>query len=58
MVLDYYKQDLLSIKDIDLSYTDKERKAKVVQLLDYLTQLKIVDAPVLLKIYNIYRQKL
>ena len=38
-----------------LSFSDKERYEKVRDLMGYLKTIKVVDAPVLLKIYNLYR---
>ena len=41
----------------DLSYIDKERLAHIETLLGRLSSIKIVDAPILLKIYDLYRYK-
>ena len=57
LVLDYYKLEVLSIQDSGLSIADVERKKKVLKLIDYLSSLKIIDASVLIKLYNIYRYK-
>ena len=55
LVLDYYKLDLKTLKDEDLNVADRERKQQVVKLLDYLSSVKIVDAPILMKLYDLYR---
>ena len=57
-MLDYYKQEVNSMRDEDLTFADKERKQHVLKLVDYMSSLKIVDAPVLLKLYDLYRYKL
>lgn len=41
-----------------LDYSDKERFTQVQILIERLDEIKIVDAPVLLKLYNLYRYKL
>jgi hypothetical protein len=58
LVLDFYKQELSKYEDVQLSFADKERKQQVHSLLNYMSSLKIIDAPVLLNIYNLYRYKL
>jgi len=55
LVLDAYKRQLEDINVSALSYQDKERYERVQNLLEYLESVKVVDAPVLLKIYNMYR---
>lgn len=57
IVLDVYKKEVESLKDDDLSFADKERKKHVLNLIDYLGGLKIVDAQVLFKLYELYRFK-
>ena len=57
-MLDYYKQEVKKLEDSRLTFADKERKQQVVKLLNYLSSLKVVDASVLLKIYDLYRYKL
>lgn len=47
-----------SINDDELTFADKERKGQVIKLLHYLSQLKVVDASVLFKLYDLYRFKL
>jgi len=58
VVLDYYKEDIKTLKDENLTYVDKERKEQVLKLIDYIGNLKVVDAPVLLKLYDLYRYKM
>lgn len=58
VVIDYYKKEINSFDDQDLSYADKERKQQVLKLVDYLGSLKVIDGPILLKLYNLYRYKL
>lgn len=58
LVLDYYKREVLSIENSSLGQGDVERKQQVIKLLDYLNSLKIIDAAVLMRLYNIYRYKL
>jgi len=48
-------RDLKSHKD--LSFTDKERLNQIETLLDNLSSIKVIDAPILLKLYNLYRYK-
>lgn len=38
-----------------LTFTDRERLNQVESLLKKLNDIKVVDAPVLLKLYNLYR---
>ena len=42
-------------KNGELDFTDKERLSQVEELLTRLEQVKVIDAPVLLKLYNLYR---
>ena len=58
VVLDFYKKEIESLEDDSLSFADKERKQQVIKLIDYLGQLKVVDASVLLKLHELYRYKL
>jgi hypothetical protein len=39
----------------ELSFTDRERLSQINTLLGRLNDIKVVDAPVLLKLYNLYR---
>ena len=54
-MLSAYEKQMKDIKVESLSYEDKERHQRVQNLLEYLKNVKIVDAPVLLKIYNLHR---
>lgn len=56
--MDYYKQDLLAMKDEDLYLAEREKKQQCLKLIDYLTQVKVVDASILMKLYDLYRYKL
>ena len=58
VVLDFYKKEIESLEDDSLLFADKERKQQVIKLIDYLGQLKVVDASVLLKLHELYRYKL
>lgn len=58
IVLDYFKEEIKGYNDEELSLADKERKGQVLQLFDFLSNLKVIDAPVLLKLFNLYRYKL
>ena len=55
IVLSTYQKQLDEVNYESLSYEDKERFNKVKSLLTYLNGVKIIDAPVLLKIYNLHR---
>ena len=55
IVLNAYSTQITSINFNKLSYEDKERYERVVNLLKYLKDVKIIDANVLLKIYNLHR---
>jgi hypothetical protein len=57
-VLDYYRQEISAMSDDSLSFADKEKKQQVVKLIEYLGSLKLIDAPVLMKLYELYRLKL
>lgn len=56
VVLDFYRKEVEAIEAP--SHADKERKQQVLKLVQYLGQLKVVDAPVLLKLYDLHRYKL
>ena len=58
VVLDYYKKEIQSLSDDSLSFADKERKGQVLKLIDYLSSVKVIDAPILMKLYDLYRYKL
>jgi hypothetical protein len=55
IVMNAYSTQITDIDFSKLSYEEKERYERVVNLLKYLKDVKIVDAPVLLKIYNLHR---
>jgi len=57
VVLDYFMKEVEAIPDASLTYADKERKEQVVKLVKYLSELKVIDAPILFKLYEIYRYK-
>ena len=58
VVLDYYKNEIESISDDSLTFADKERKEQVLKLIQYLASIKVIDAPILIKLYDLYRFKL
>ena len=55
IVLEAYSKQVEGIEQDGLSFEDKERYERVIALLDYMRNIKIIDAPVLLKIYNLHR---
>lgn len=57
VVLDFYKKEVEALHDDDLTFADKERKQQVLKLITYLSDLKVIDAPVLFKLYDLYRYK-
>ena len=57
-MLDYYRQEISAMSDDSLSFADKEKKQQVLKLIEYLGALKLIDAPVLMKLYELYRLKL
>jgi hypothetical protein len=50
--------ELVALSDDSLTFADKERKGQVIKLIDYLASVKVIDAPILLKLYDLYRYKL
>ena len=58
LVVDVKLGELSDLKDMaakgTLTFTDKERLNQVESLLKRLNDIKVVDAPVLLKLYNLY----
>jgi hypothetical protein len=62
LVVDVKLGELSDLKEMatkgTLSFTDKERLNQVESLLRRLNDIKVVDAPVLLKLYNLYRYQL
>ena len=57
-MLDFYKQEVNSIPEDSLNFTDKERKQQVLTLIENLSHIKIIDAPVLFRLYDLYRIKI
>ena len=45
-------------KSSELSFTDRERLNQIDTLLKRLNTIKVIDAPVLLKLFNLYRYKI
>tara|TARA_B110000285_G_scaffold210695_1_gene252747 strand:+ start:1790 stop:2065 length:276 start_codon:yes stop_codon:yes gene_type:complete len=58
IILDAYSQQMKSIDSSKLSFEDQDKFERVTNLLKFLKNIKIVDAPVLLKIYNLHRSAL
>jgi transcriptional/translational regulatory protein YebC/TACO1 len=58
VVLDVYKKQVQAIPDDKLSIAEKESKQQVIELIDHLGSLKIVDAQVLFKLYDLHRYKI
>jgi len=57
IVVDVHGQNLTELKaNKGLSFTDKERLNQIEILMDQLNHIKILDSPVLLKLYNLYRK--
>ena len=57
-MLDFYRKEIEAFSDDSLTFADKERKSQVIKLIDYLASVKVIDAPILLKLYDLYRYKL
>ena len=55
IILEAYSSQIENINVNELTYDEKDRYDRVVSLLKFLKNIKIVDAPVLLKIYNLHR---
>jgi len=55
LIISAYEKQTENIEYESLSYQDKERYERVVNLLSYLKNVKVIDAAVLLKIYNLFR---
>ena len=57
VVVDAQRRSLDSLVKLqgELSFTDRERLSQINTLLGRLNDIKVVDAPVLLKLYNLYR---
>lgn len=58
IIIDTYSKQIEDIDASQLTLQEKETYEKVTNLLTYLQNVKIVDAPVLLKIYNLHRCKM
>jgi len=58
IILDAYEQQILDIDPETLNFEDKKRYENVSGLLNALKSVKIVDAQVLLKIFNLHRCQL
>ena len=58
IIIDTYAQQIQDIDASKLTLQEKDTYEKVTNLLNYLQNVKIVDAPVLLKIYNLHRCKM
>ena len=58
LVLDAYQNQLNEMKVEKLNYAEQEKYQKVSHLLAFLKGVKVVDAPVLLRIYNMYKCQL
>eukprot|EP00347_Sterkiella_histriomuscorum_P012490 403368376 len=58
IVLDFYLQEVEAIKDDTLTFSEKERKDQVLQLIKNLQNVKIIDAPILVKLYDLYRMRI
>lgn len=57
ILLDIYQQELDKIDPQQTTFQDRVLYTQVTNLLDYLKAVKIIDAPILLKIYGLYRCK-
>lgn len=55
IVLDFYRKQIEEIDEQELSFSDKERKEKVIKLIEFMSSFKVIDAPVLLKLYDVYK---
>ena len=60
VIIDLHKEslDALEKQIASDSFADKERLKQVRLLLDRLKNLKVIDGPVLIKLFNLYRYKL
>lgn len=54
LVLEAYSRQLEEINVKSLSQEEKDRLEKVTMMVEFLKQVKVVDAAVLLKLYNMY----
>ena len=54
LIIKAYERQLKAMDYDSLSFTEKESYTRVKNLLSYLANVKVIDAPVLLKIYRLY----
>lgn len=58
VILDLFYDKLNSMSETNLTENERETKEKLKELLDYMSRMRVVDAPVLSEIYELYRYKL
>lgn len=58
VILDLFYEKLNSMSETNLTENERETKEKLKELLDYMSRMRVVDAPVLSEIYELYRYKL
>ena len=60
VIVDLHKQSLDQLEQqiAPDNFTDKERLKQVRILMDRLRNLRVIDGPVLIKLFNLYRYKL
>lgn len=60
IVVDVQKKSLENLvkSQGELSFTDRERLNQINIMLTRLNDIKVIDAPVLLKLYNLYRYRI
>lgn len=54
IIISTYEKQLADIDPETLGYQDKAAYTSVKNLLKYLKSVKVIDAPILLKIYKLY----
>lgn len=57
IIINAYQRQLDDIDAETLTIQEQESYTRVKNLLTYLKNVKVIDAPVLLKIYRLYAQK-
>lgn len=57
IIINAYQRQLEDIDPEKLTFQEQESYTRVKNLLKYLKNVKVIDAPVLLKIYRLYAQK-
>lgn len=57
IIINAYQRQLDDIDYDSLTFQEQESYTRVKNLLTYLKNVKVIDAPVLLKIYRLYAQK-